>query len=249
MVNLEETKKHIKKEIKKIMDEKRIAKDQLALDAGVSTTTISDILSCKYDITVNKLLAICEALGVYYGEILPILSCVDKQNVRLWEIKQEYMSVASDSRERVLNIVLAVLEVSVTAYLSRGSDDSDSKEKEKKKENIPVSTEQYIAKQIERILEYKGIKRNKLAENAGIASNTLANVLSGKVNMKVSTLLGICEALEVFPEELLPQPTWTNKREYGFASIRQKLVSVPSEWRKKEIEAVKAILIAWRESH
>ena len=49
----------------------------------------------------------------------------------------------------------------------------------------------------------KGLTQAELAEKANISDRTYAEIERGTVNMRVETLLQICKALNVTPDELL----------------------------------------------
>ena len=51
-----------------------------------------------------------------------------------------------------------------------------------------------------------GLTQVELAERAGLADRTYADIERGGVNMRVDTLLHICEALGVTPDALLTEP-------------------------------------------
>lgn len=56
------------------------------------------------------------------------------------------------------------------------------------------------------LLEYRkdrGMTQAELAEKAGLADRTYADIERGTVNMRLSTLLGICEALNIRPNDIL----------------------------------------------
>ena len=49
----------------------------------------------------------------------------------------------------------------------------------------------------------RGLTQAELAEKAGLADRTYADIERGTVNMRVMTLLQICEALNVQPDDVL----------------------------------------------
>ena len=49
----------------------------------------------------------------------------------------------------------------------------------------------------------RGLTQGELAERAGLADRTYADIERGTVNMRLSTLIKICEALRVRPDDLL----------------------------------------------
>ena len=50
-----------------------------------------------------------------------------------------------------------------------------------------------------------GMTQMEVAEAAGLSSRTYADIERGSVNMRVETILHICEALHITPDEILTQ--------------------------------------------
>ena len=50
-----------------------------------------------------------------------------------------------------------------------------------------------------------GMTQVEVAEAAGLSSRTYADIERGTVNMRVETILRICEALHITPDEILTQ--------------------------------------------
>ncbi len=50
-----------------------------------------------------------------------------------------------------------------------------------------------------------GMTQVEVAEAAGLSSRTYADIERGTVNMRVETILHICEALHITPDEILTQ--------------------------------------------
>ena len=50
-----------------------------------------------------------------------------------------------------------------------------------------------------------GMTQVEVAEAAGLSSRTFADIERGTVNMRVETILRICEALHITPDEILTQ--------------------------------------------
>ena len=49
----------------------------------------------------------------------------------------------------------------------------------------------------------RGLTQSELAEKAGLSDRTYADIERGTVNMRVLTLIKICEALRIRPDDLL----------------------------------------------
>ena len=52
-----------------------------------------------------------------------------------------------------------------------------------------------------------GLTQMEVAEIAGLSNRTYADIERGTVNMRVETLLKICDALSITPNEILTQET------------------------------------------
>ncbi len=50
-----------------------------------------------------------------------------------------------------------------------------------------------------------GLTQAEVAEAAGVSDRTYADIERGSVNMRVETILRICEALHITPDEILTQ--------------------------------------------
>ena len=50
-----------------------------------------------------------------------------------------------------------------------------------------------------------GMSQAEVAEAAGLSSRTYADIERGKVNMRVETMIQICQALHITPDEILTQ--------------------------------------------
>ena len=49
----------------------------------------------------------------------------------------------------------------------------------------------------------RGLTRAQVAEIAGLSERTYADIERGTVNMRIKTVLGVCEALKANPDEIL----------------------------------------------
>lgn len=59
----------------------------------------------------------------------------------------------------------------------------------------------------------KGFTQAEVAEKAGLSDRTYADIERGSVNMRVDTLLKICDALNITPDEILTKKTEDIERE------------------------------------
>lgn len=53
------------------------------------------------------------------------------------------------------------------------------------------------------IRKKSGLTQSQVAEAAGLSDRTYADIERGTVNMKIETLLCICEALKITPDDIL----------------------------------------------
>lgn len=66
-----------------------------------------------------------------------------------------------------------------------------------------------------------GLTQVEVAEIAGLSSRTYADIERGTVNMRVETVLRICEALHITPDEILTEnnPEMTLRQEEIFSRL------------------------------
>lgn len=64
-----------------------------------------------------------------------------------------------------------------------------------------------------------GMTQVEVAEAAGLSNRTYADIERGTVNMRIETILRICEALCITPDEILTQ------NESGIAKKQEELIS------------------------
>ena len=50
-----------------------------------------------------------------------------------------------------------------------------------------------------------GLSRERVAEEAGISDRTYADIERGTVNMRIGTILRICDVLHITPDEILTE--------------------------------------------
>lgn len=62
---------------------------------------------------------------------------------------------------------------------------------------------QAIGNKLLTIRKKKGLTQMEVAEMAGLADRTYADIERGSVNMRIETILKICEALHITPNEVL----------------------------------------------
>ena len=64
-----------------------------------------------------------------------------------------------------------------------------------------------IGNQLLAIRKRSGLTQSEVAEAAGLSDRTYADIERGTVNMRIETILRICEALHITPDELLTEET------------------------------------------
>ena len=84
-----------------------------------------------------------------------------------------------------------------------------------------------------------GLTQADVAEKAGISDRTYADIERGTVNMRVETLLRICNVLKITPNEIL---TEVNKDAITKETISKKLDEASNSQRKVALEILNAYL-------
>ena len=64
---------------------------------------------------------------------------------------------------------------------------------------------QKIGNKLLAIRKRMGLTQNEVAEIAGLSNRTYADIERGTVNMRVETILRICTALHITPDEILTE--------------------------------------------
>ena len=65
-----------------------------------------------------------------------------------------------------------------------------------------VTSMQIIGDKLYRIRKKTGLTRAEVAEKAGLSDRTYADIERGSSNMRAETLLGICNALSITPDDI-----------------------------------------------
>ncbi len=86
----------------------------------------------------------------------------------------------------------------------------------------------------------QGLTQAEVAEAAGLSDRTYADIERGTVNMRTETLLRICKALHITPDEVLTQTPPSD--EFFEKEILEKLNSCGSKDRKTAYRIIKAFL-------
>lgn len=86
----------------------------------------------------------------------------------------------------------------------------------------------------------EGLTQSEVAEAAGLSDRTYADIERGTVNMRIETILKICSALDITPDEVLTEnnPQLEQKR----AEIFQRLDSCTENQQKTALELLSVYL-------
>ena len=84
-----------------------------------------------------------------------------------------------------------------------------------------------------------GLTQSEVAEKAGISDRTYADIERGTVNMRVETLLRICNVLKITPNEILLNE---KDEEITAENITDLLVSISPKERKAVLKILEAYL-------
>ena len=87
-----------------------------------------------------------------------------------------------------------------------------------------------------------GLTQQELAENAGLSDRTYADIERGETNMRVGTLLQICNTLHITPDEIL-----TDSADEPSISLEE-LEEYLNNRSSKERETALKLLITYIES-
>lgn len=91
----------------------------------------------------------------------------------------------------------------------------------------------------------QGLTQAELAERAGLSDRTYADIERGTVNMRVQTLLKICEALDVLPNDLLSCET--DGEEVNLAQTVGRLDRYPASNQQTALKLLNVYLDSLRE--
>ena len=98
-----------------------------------------------------------------------------------------------------------------------------------------------IGNKLYEIRKRKGLSRMETAECACLSDRTYADIERGSVNMRLKTLLSICQALAITPDEVL-----TEKQ--AVALDKEELLHRLSQCSEKEVETTMKLLAIYLDS-
>ncbi|MBO4982969.1 MAG: helix-turn-helix transcriptional regulator [Clostridia bacterium] len=96
-----------------------------------------------------------------------------------------------------------------------------------------------IGNRLYSIRKKTGMTQADVAEKAGISDRTYADIERGTVNMRVETLLRICNVLKITPNEILSNE---KEQEITTENITELLNSISSKERKIVFKLLEAYL-------
>ena len=103
----------------------------------------------------------------------------------------------------------------------------------------------YIGEKIREERKRQNISQECLAEDADVSFKTINRAENGEGEIKVSTLIAICDALATSPNNVMPSRLAENDKMSGFAfSIDSRLKRLSDSKRKKAEQAISALLDA-----
>ena len=96
-----------------------------------------------------------------------------------------------------------------------------------------------IGNKLYSIRKKTGMTQADVAEKAGISDRTYADIERGSVNMRVETLIRICNVLKITPNEILSDE---KEQEITTENITELLNSISSKERKAVFKLLEAYL-------
>ena len=83
----------------------------------------------------------------------------------------------------------------------------------------------------------RGLTQAEVAEKAGISDRTYADIERGSVNMRVETLLKICDVLSITPDDVL-----TEECEFSPDEIQRKFSSLSPSDKKVALQLMEVFI-------
>ena len=99
-----------------------------------------------------------------------------------------------------------------------------------------------IGNKLLEIRKKRGLAQIEVAEMAGLADRTYADIERGSTNMRIETALRICDALEITPDEILTSDS------SSLTLRREELLALLDKCSAKEQETALNILSAYLNS-
>ena len=83
----------------------------------------------------------------------------------------------------------------------------------------------------------RGLTQAEVAEKAGISDRTYADIERGSVNMRVETLLKICDVLSITPDDVL-----TEQGEVSFEELQEKFSTLSPSDKKVALQVMEVFI-------
>lgn len=96
-----------------------------------------------------------------------------------------------------------------------------------------------IGNKLYAIRKQKGLTQAQVAEAAGLSDRTYADIERGSVNMRIESVLKICEALGITPNDIFVE---IQEAEEKNASVLERLDSIPPQKREIAIKLLEVYL-------
>lgn len=103
-----------------------------------------------------------------------------------------------------------------------------------------ISDMRKIGNKILELRRRTGLTQAEIAERAGIADRTYADIERGNVNMRIETLLKICEALNATPDDVLTEEN--KSAQIRREKVAEKFASCTEKEKQTALEIVDAYL-------
>lgn len=100
----------------------------------------------------------------------------------------------------------------------------------------------YVGNRIDEIRREKKITETMLASKVEVSKTSISKIIQGEADMRLSTFYGVCSALDVCPEELLPKRSIKENSEFNLDAMKFKMMNVPPASRRQVDRIVTAVL-------
>ena len=89
------------------------------------------------------------------------------------------------------------------------------------------------------VRKHAGLTQSEVAEAAGLSDRTYADIERGTVNMRIETILRICQALCITPDEILTEASSVSLQQ---EALFQRLEQCPSQERATALRLLEVYL-------
>ncbi len=99
-----------------------------------------------------------------------------------------------------------------------------------------------IGNKLHAIRKHSGLTQAEVAEKAGLSDRTYADIERGSVNMRIETILRICNVLHITPDEILTE------NDTPFSARQEELLSRLANCSPKDKETALRLLAVFLQS-